>query len=181
MIEKAHGVFTWVDLVTKRLRTMPSGGVRIPEILNYIHYVSSQLGGPSGLYMSLLEGITMRHRFEAARLFNAIITTRRPLTAIVLSFCEVEPKEAVKEPVHRRSPQELSSEAFNMSLRIWSRCGGLLEVQPTSTDEADSSMPDGHVDIVPKVSFIRLTAREFLRSSNVWNLLVGQDMAERGF
>lgn len=103
------------------------------------------------------------------------------MTAVVLSICEVEPEEAVKEPVHRRSPQELSSEAFNMSLRIWSRCGGLLEVQPMSTDEADSPMSEGHVDIAPKVSFTHLTAREFLRSSNVWNPLVGQDMAERGF
>lgn len=173
VIEKAHGVFTWVDLITRRLRTMLSGGDRIPEILEYMNCVPSQLGGPSGLYMSLLKGITTRHRLEAARLFNAVITTVNPMTAVTLSYCEVEPEEAVKERVQQRSSQELYSEALTMSRRIWSRCAGLLEVQPMSTHEAASSPSEGHIELAPKVSFIHLTVREFLRSPEIWNSLVG--------
>jgi hypothetical protein len=172
VVAKADGVFTWVILITRRLRTMLSDGDRIPEIQRYIEHVPTRLGGPSGLYMSLLKEIKMRHRVEAARLLNAVLHARLPLTAVTLSYCEFEPGMAINDSIRKRSHDELNAEAKAMVLRIWSRCAGILELAP-NPGEGESQNLRGHINSEPIVRFIHLTAKEFLRRHDIWGFLAG--------
>ena len=169
VVAKADGVFAWVDLITRRLRSMLGDGDRVSELRAYLEYVPSQLGGPNGLYMSLLKGIKKRHRVDAARLLRAVLNARHPLTAVCLSYCEFDSNEAIQTLIRRRTNEELRADAIDMEDRIRSRCAGILELAP---DLTRSRWSTSHSNCEPVVRFIHLTAREFLQRQSVWDVLL---------
>ncbi|ORX93464.1 hypothetical protein BCR34DRAFT_239446, partial [Clohesyomyces aquaticus] len=175
IIKKSDGVFTWVDLVTRRLSRCIADGDNPDEIRAYLSDVPSKLGDADGLYMSLLREIPNRHRSGAARLLKILMTSRHPLTAVALSYCETEPGDVVKSPKKKRTYAQLKADAAQMERRIRSRCAGILEmgINPSRRDFGSHM----HINKEPVVRFIHLTAREFLRKSTAWEYLLPANSA----
>jgi hypothetical protein len=172
VVAKANGVFTWVNLITRRLHVMLSNGDRA-EIRDYLECVPARLGGQKGLYMSLLRGIRKQYRLDTVRLLKAVMNARYPQTAVTLSFCEVDSAEVVQTPVQKWSHEELEAEARRMELRIQSRCAGILELAPNPRRNQSYRSDQGHINSQYVVRFIHLTARQFLQNKNAWDVLLG--------
>lgn len=173
IVQKAAGVFTWVDLVTKGIKICLCNGDNHAEIREYLRHVPLKLGGPNGLYMSLLRGVKKRYRQDSARLLKVMMKARHPLTAVALSFCEQKPDQAIRSPIEKRTEAQLRNDAHQMELRIRSRCAGLLEMSPNKS-KRHRAFEGGHINAEPVVRFIHLTAREFLGKQVAWDFLLNE-------
>ncbi|KAK8035532.1 hypothetical protein PG993_010527 [Apiospora rasikravindrae] len=163
---KADGVFLWVRLVLdvffRRLRQYDTA----EELLQRIHEMPPKLGGRSGLYMTMLLNLSPRDRLEAYKYFQILLHASGGLDPLVLSFAMADPRKVFTEPMQAVDPEVLRSRRRFSEDRSLTRTGGLLQAK-----DRWGGPNDGFV-LIREISFIHLTAKEFVSDPDSWRHLL---------
>jgi hypothetical protein len=154
IVENASGVFLWVDIATEILVDGITNGIEPFQLWAKLNSLPSELGGPKGLYMRMLQVLDPEQRAEAWRMFDAVLHSTTHLTPLFMSFAAIaDPRSAINMRVNLLSDEEQTSRSVNLKKRLRA-LGGILEISW-----------DGYV------RFMHLTAREFLVRADVRHIL----------
>lgn len=159
---KSKGDILWARLAIDMLM---EGSLR--KLMATLESLPSQLGGPKGLYMRIIQSMSPEEQREAARIFHIILRAVDAPNLVTLAFAfegyMAPPKLQLADPTigkllvdhdraHPYTRDDLSSISARMQARLTNSCGDLLE----TTDKGG------------RVVFMHLTAKEFVLRSSVW-------------
>jgi hypothetical protein len=159
---KSKGDILWARLAIDMLM---EGSLR--RLMQTLDSLPSQLGGPNGLYMRIIQSMSPDEQREAARIFHIILRAVDPPNLVTLAFAFegylAPPKLQLADPTvgsllvdhdraHPYTRDDLSRISDQMQSRLTTSCGDLLE----TTDKG------------ARVVFMHLTAKEFVIRSSVW-------------
>lgn len=154
---KASGVFLWVKIATEILVDGMINGIDPGQLRRRLDDLPSELGGPSGLYMRILQRLDHELLSDAWKMFDLVLLSRRDLSALSLSLAaNATPVNAVAVKINALSNAELEDRCTKIRRRLKSQ-GGLLETEGTYPWD--------------KVRFMHLTAKEFLLRADVQHIL----------
>ena len=157
IVNRASGVFLWVQLVVSDLYQSLCDGSSILELHSLLDDLPDEL---NDMYTSMLSRVDGRYLKETANLFRLLQTTRHALT-LELSEVTKEVSECIEIPVGAVPSETVFSECEMMLSRIMSRCGGLLELKgplnfrPTRTistgfERPGDTEPNMLINIMPR-------------------------------
>ena len=159
IVTNASGVFLWVKLATEILVDGIVNGVPPLELRDMLYDLPTELGGPKGLYMRILQSLDQAQRAEAWNMFDIVLHSRRDLTPLCLSFAATaNPQGAIEMGVKVLSKEETGSRSAMVQKRLRA-LGGILEILSGVDRRGDH------------VRFIHLTAEEFLLRADVQRIL----------
>jgi hypothetical protein len=164
IVTNASGVFLWVNLATDILVDGIVNGVPPPQLRDMLYDLPTELGGPKGLYMRILQRLDQAQRAEAWNMFDIVLNSRRDLTPLCLSFAATaNPQGAIEMGVKVLSKEEIGSRSAMVQKRLRA-LGGILEIL-SGVDRRGPLGAGNHV------RFIHLTAEEFLLRADVQRIL----------
>lgn len=162
VVSKSQGVFLWVFLVTKELRSGLTNGDNFNELQRRVESFPVEL---EAFFKHILTAVeTFYHQAMAATLRIAT-AAKVPLSREIYAFHELEYDDedyAIKEAVARMDPERLSKLLLPVSRRLNGRCKGLLELN------SDSG----------KVEFLHRTVKDFLRTRDMDDFLKSKSLAK---
>ena len=162
IVAKAEGVFLWVRLVVDILLEVLQDRGAISDLRMKLKELPPALGGPKGLYMSMLRDVKPELRLQGIRIFQILRTTDRPVSALVLHFISGDSNATSKaEEMTSIGAEETSKWMIG---RLRSCCGGLVETRKPERRERPKHSIDPH----DMVQFMHLTVREFLDAHPPW-------------
>ncbi|TLS20914.1 uncharacterized protein PpBr36_10715 [Pyricularia pennisetigena] len=159
---KSRGDILWARLAIDMLM---EGSLR--KLMATLESLPSQLGGPNGLYMRIIQALDRDEQREAARIFHLILRAVDPPNLIMLAFADegfmAGPELQAKDPgvgrlivdhdrAHPYTRADMAAITSRMQSRLTTSCADLLE----TTDKGN------------RVVFMHLTAKEFVLRSSVW-------------
>ncbi|TLD17880.1 uncharacterized protein PgNI_00082 [Pyricularia grisea] len=159
---KSRGDILWARLAIDMLM---EGSLR--KLMATLDSLPSQLGGPNGLYMRIIQALDKEEQREAARIFHLILRAVDPPNLITLAFADegfiAGPELQSKDPslgrlivdhdrAHPYTRADMAAITSRMQSRLTTSCADLLE----TTDKGN------------RVVFMHLTAKEFVLRSSVW-------------
>ncbi|RYC62523.1 hypothetical protein CHU98_g3676 [Xylaria longipes] len=149
VVDKALGVFLWVDLVVRSLLTGLSNSDRICDLQARLDELPSELEALFGKIIDNLEPFYQIHALQLFRIveaYNELVTERvkshqyLPLTLLALFFADNEDDTAgLSAPIGTLTPEQTNDMEEGMRRRLNSRCRGLLE--ETGPDLEDLIVP----------------------------------------
>ncbi|TPX11304.1 uncharacterized protein E0L32_001122 [Thyridium curvatum] len=156
----ARGVFLWEKLVLDRIIEGYINGDTSEELKSTLRSLPKRLGGPNGLYMTMLRRVSKDYQEESSVLFDLVLGVDRVLHIAELFMASDRYMSAAQAredlPVHQwKSLGDFEAYCKSKSRRLKSRCGGLLE--------ADYA-----------VTFMHQTAKEFISRDYIWRAVFGQ-------
>ena len=157
IVNRASGVFLWVQLVVSYLYQSLCNGSSILELQSLLDDLPDEL---NDMYTSMLSRVDGRYLKETAYLFRLLQTTRHALT-LELSEVTKEVSERIERPVGAVPWETVFFEYEMMLSRIMSRCVGLLELKvplnfrPTRTistgfERPEDTEPNMLIDIMSR-------------------------------
>lgn len=166
IVHKAWGVFLWVRIATEILVDGIINAIKIQELMDMLRKLPSELGGPQGLYMRMIESLSDECRRPGRRMLDILLHARHNITASILKFAlDYTADEAVQREIKKLALIEINHHSEEMEKRLRSCTAGLLEIQPNPNPGPRRDL-DGydkaHISRAPVVQFIHLTARDFL-------------------
>jgi hypothetical protein len=164
IVENASGVFLWVSIATDTFVDGIVNGTKPSKLKAKLDKLPKKLGGPDGLYMSILQRLDPQQRAEFWSMSSIMLCpTRedilREVTPLFLSFAvEADPEEAIAMRTNFLDTKELKDRRENIKRRLRA-LGNLLEFHwnPFRFEEDY----EGHV------CFMHLTVKEFLLRADV--------------
>jgi hypothetical protein len=162
IVAKAEGVFLWVRLVVDILLEVLQDRGAISDLRVKLKELPLALGGPKGLYMSMLRDVKPELRLQGFRIFQILRITTLPVSALVLHFITGDSNAASKaDEITSIGAEETSKWMIG---RLRSCCGGLAETRKPERRERPKHSIDPH----DMVQFMHLTVREFLDAHPPW-------------
>ncbi|KAI4129173.1 MAG: hypothetical protein LQ347_003886 [Umbilicaria vellea] len=158
IIEKANGVFLWVHLVVEEIFEGYEEGDTVSELRDRLSAIPS---GLDQLFMRIWRMIDERHTQEAIAMLNAHVCAIRPLSLSEFRYALALSSKASFPSLRQLTlSEDLVRNDIEMTKRIRSRCGGLVEVSNNIVqfihqsvkdwmqimDVANASEPDRKVD-----------------------------------
>ena len=165
VVDKASGVFLWVDLVVRSLLSGLRNGDRILDLRERLDLLPPDL---ENLYQRILDSLDPFYYEHAFRYFQLVRSAKDPPTLLTLSFADEAPEYVLTCPNSPLSPVNTIYRAETMRRRLNSRCKGLLEIalvdglgatdqnyvtiayQPVKPEESSSSEPTEHSSLSHK-------------------------------
>ena len=199
IVDKAAGVFLWVQLVVSSLLSGLKNGDRVSDLRKRIDLLPKDL---RSLYEKILQSLDPFYLEHALQYFQLIKSTHKPLTLLDFSFADEDPDFVINCKVEALSPNEKRYRAETMRRRLNSRCKGLLEIsyeEPTSkgvlhgpqssyssisatktTMQGDTSLGNNLLltevtrgsRASSTVQYLHRTVKDFLEHPEVWSSLV---------
>lgn len=142
IVDKAMGVFLWVKLVVDMVLIGVQNGDYIHKTEKRVDETPPELGGPDGLYMSMVKRIPADYRQDGYHLFQVARYARRGILPLALSFAEKDLDTTLNAKVERLSSNDMESRAQTLERRLRGRCAGLLEVQGQSGRSSSSDVEE---------------------------------------
>ena len=140
IIEKANGVFLWVHLVVEEIFEGYEEGDTVSELRDRLSAIPS---GLDQLFMRIWRMIDKRHTQEAIAMLNALVCAIRPLTLSEFRYAlALSSKESIPSLRHMTLSEDLVRNDIEMTKRIRSRCGGLVEVSNNIVQFIHQSVKD---------------------------------------
>ena len=166
IVNKALGVFLWVELVVHLLLTSLQDGDRLTELQMQVESMPVELGGENGFYALMMRNIKVEHRRQCFEILRLVCHSSSPPTLLSLALADGELHDLLFNDMSKSSPlqddqaQYISSQ---MADRVNSRCAGLLEkVQENSYDPWSATLSNH------KVRFMHQTAKDFVEQPEMW-------------
>ena len=160
IVDKAAGVFLWVYLVVRSLLE----GLRDEDDTRDLRRRLDSL--PTDLekyFTQMMNTLSPFYLEQATTLFIIALHADPPLSLMAYSFFnEEDPNYALKMEVKVMSKLEIRKRHESTTRRLNSRCKGLLEVS-----QIDGKAPPFH----RQVDFLHRTARDFMRTKSMQNML----------
>lgn len=140
IIGKANGVFLWVHLVVEEIFEGYGEGDTISELRDRLSAIPS---GLDQLFMRIWRMIDKRHTQEAIAMLNALVCARRPLTLSEFRYALALSSKASFSSLRQLTlSEDLVRNDIEMTKRIRSRCGGLVEVSNNIVQFIHQSVKD---------------------------------------
>lgn len=165
IVDKAEGVFLWVYLVVKQLRQGLSNGDTVEILQQRVRGFPHDL---EEFFSRMMKSIDPLYLSHTARAFQVALHAPKPLPTLLYSFLDDEAeneKYALRLPMQRFDDDALKRRIEKVPRRLEARCKGLLEV---TTGEGSVY---GEECLKPRVEFIHRTARDFIRTRQMVDLL----------
>ena len=177
VVEKAEGVFLWVELVVKDLMNGLRNDDGLKQLEDRLRLMPSDM---EGLYAHILSNIDRVYKLEVAKLFRLVI---EGLTGSLLNV--VLAMDQAFDPTTAKSMQTAASLCKTAINRIPAVSAGLLEVELWEKDFSSKEMMLGggalslplgcsqsseraelsYYEELARVAFLHRTAAEFLQNS----------------
>jgi hypothetical protein len=170
IVDKASGVFLWVSLIVKSLLNGFTNRDRICDLQKRLQTLPCNL--ESFYKQILLNHIHLLYREQSSQLFQIVQAANReiygfrthPLPLVILAFTEEGDDELVLSTSDRLLSEEgIAYRCNDLTARLKSRCGGLIEVH------GDPSIPLGLI-----VAFSHHSVHDFLNSQDTRELLISR-------
>ncbi|KAI1417468.1 hypothetical protein F5Y13DRAFT_184815 [Hypoxylon sp. FL1857] len=169
LAQKSKGDILWARLAIDMVV-----GCSLRNLRSMLNSLPTHLGGPDGLYMRMLENLSLDQQQAASRIFHLVLRAQQPPSLITLAFAE----EGFQHPIARElrivfdnthpwdnvSIQNMSDQ---MQRRLQTCCAGLL-VAETGISTNSNAIETGQ-----RVVFVHQTAKEWVRRKDIWQRLPG--------
>lgn len=166
LLMRAQGVFLWVRLVLDKLLSELTEGASPEDIEMILETLPSAI---EELYTALLERLRPRYRREGFIMLEIVLRAEHSVKLSQLrdaTKCVLNGLEQVQG--HRCShPEDFRVDRDNMSRRLRSRCGGLLEVVQENYYDDDNARRRPPVPYYA-VQLMHQTVKEFLLQPKIW-------------
>ncbi|KAH8892335.1 hypothetical protein GQ53DRAFT_841100 [Thozetella sp. PMI_491] len=190
IVKKAEGVFLWVYLVARSLKSGLRNGDETSILQQRVNELPSDL---DDLYRHLVERIPNRYWSSSFRLFSVVKSSIRPPKALLLWHVG----ERGYEPLEREIGHETQlARCYQLYLRLMSQCAGLLELRSFRGELAFGNIKastdmviDDDTDLMrfgrkrnfhdlygvdSTVHYLHRTARDFLAQEDIEHLWRGR-------
>jgi len=173
IVDKASGVFLWVQLVVTSLLSGLKFGDRVVDLQRRLDTLPGDL---EMLFDKILQNLDPFYLTHAAQYFQFVEAAKEPIPILWFSFSDEENlKSAIEMPV-QISPEKMTFERIEaMKRRLNSRCKGLLDVE-RGFRVADQSL-GGQSALT--VQYLHRTVKDFIQSAKAQQLL--QPVVEKNF
>ncbi len=165
LVEKASGVFLWLDLMTKDLIKGSRDGDTIKELRSRLARTPDTI---NGLYAHMLQKLDQRYVKECVQYCSIVMMAEEldlsyPITLLTLALGEREPwSHLVDFELTYFAHSRFNSVCQVLESRVTSRCGGLLEIGNHRLDQTDQKTTPQYFD--RKIDFVHRTAMEYLQT-----------------
>ncbi|KAI4219713.1 MAG: hypothetical protein L6R36_008128 [Xanthoria steineri] len=187
LVEKASGVFLWLDLMTKDLIKGSRDGDTVEELHSRLARTPDTI---NGLYAHMLQKLDQRYVKECVQYCSILMMAEElrleyPITLLTLALGEHESwNHLVDFDLTYFAESRFIPVCQVLESRITSRCGGLLEIGNYRQYPTDQKATMQCCD--RKVNFVHRTAMEYVQtvyqvpSVGSWELLEAQAQVARG-
>ena len=103
VVEKAAGVFLWVQLVVRSLLSGLRNGDRVSDFQKRLDLLPPDL---ENLYQKILDSLDPFYFEHAVQFFELVKTAEEPLSLLEFSFADEEPEFLLTCPVHKLTPED---------------------------------------------------------------------------
>lgn len=162
IVQRAQGVFLWFFLVVRQLREGLTNYDTSEDLWNRLDRIPDEL---TVFFTHIIKSVEPFYRQKMAETLLIAATGHGPLHSAIYTFhdrCDANPNYAIEEQLGPWDDEQFASEVRPYSMRLNSRCKGLLEV-----------------DAFDRVNFLHRTVRDFLRTEDMYDILNKQ--AASGF
>src|SRR6201999_3569239 len=125
IVQKSDGVFIWVRLVTEDIVEGLTDGDTLDELQQRLDNIPTEL---EELYRRIIKNVKKQYIDEAYLLFKIVCVFNDPIPLLQLYLAIQGPEMAIRKPIECLSRQERSQICDEMSRRLRSRCGCILEI-----------------------------------------------------
>lgn len=160
--QRAQGVFLWVFLVVRQLREGLTNHDTSRDLWKRLDRIPD---GLTKFFQLIIESVEPFYLQKMAETLLIAATGHGPLHSAIYMFhdrCDTNPNYAIEEPLGPWTDEQLGDEVWPCSMRLNSRCKGLLEV-----------------DAFDRVNFLHRTVRDFLQMEEMRDIL--KNHAASGF
>lgn len=166
IVQKASGVFLWVDIVVTSLLAGMRLGDRIQDFQRRLDELPPDL---EKLYEKILDSLDPFYLQHAAQYFNLVETAKVPLTILQFSFADEEtPDTALRMLRGSMTEDVISLRVKAMYRRLNSRCKGFLETDRALQNVSpDTIVAPSHLT----VQYLHRTVRDFIKSAKAQRFL----------
>lgn len=182
---KAQGVFLWVKLVVRSLLEGVSNSDRMADLRARLDVLPADL---EELYRHMMAKIEKIYLKGASQVFQLVRTARQvqsmkrndnqrttPVTVLLLALA-IEGASGVAADTAPEvwTAQKLSSLCDIMRRRLQTWCAGMIEVPDFIWNRVDPLDPNAalRTKITWEVAYLHRTARDFIESKPVWDMLL---------
>ena len=163
IVQKADGVFLWVDLVVRSLLTGLQNADRLSQMKARLEELPSDL---MDLLAHMLQQIEPVYRRQAALAFSVAISSDISIPLLTYSFLDdIEFADDENATGGVLSVSEIQRRHDQSRVRLNAHCKGLLEVRNSSPTQY------ARLFLTPTVQFLHLTARDFILTRNVQDMM----------
>ena len=166
IVDKAEGVFLWVFLVVRSLKSGLQNADRVMDLQRRLQHFPSDL---EAYFQHMLNNIDDNYLQQTAQTFLLALQAAEPLSLMTYAMVdelEIDPSYALNLGIQQMSSAEITAKHSDMKLRINARCKDLLEVTPVSY-KCSPSFYDYKVD------FLHRTVRDFLHLKEIYEWVLG--------
>ncbi|KAI1343251.1 hypothetical protein F5Y15DRAFT_412045 [Xylariaceae sp. FL0016] len=160
---KSEGDILWarlaIDIVVEgSLRTLRSTLDSLP----------TQLGGPEGLYMRMIESLRPDYQNDACRIFHIVLRAQQPPSLATLALAEqgyidrrTGELRVIQDSAQPHTLASIQNLTDDLQRRLQICCAGLLEAEanPGSSDTSGTGQ---------RVAFTHQTAKELVGRKDIW-------------
>lgn len=163
IVEKARGVFLWVVLVVKSLLTGLTNADKFSILQKRLREFPETL---ERYFTHMFDSVEHIYREETAQLFRFALEAAEPLSLLTYSFLDEDDLDTVVSTSSTfLTSVDVDTRECDMQRQLDCRCKGLLEVVRGSEPSYYTSDP------LRRVDFLHLTARDFLLTKDMQNML----------
>lgn len=175
---KSSGVFLWVHLVVKSLLAGLTNYDAMEDLIERLKILPPEL---DTLYGAMLRSIKPTfYRGQASQLLQIVYQYGQTISSLALSFADEQDTElAINAPIAPLELPQVDARIEAISMRVQSRCQGLLEVQKYKSTDVVPANPDSPFRW-DEVRYLHLTVREYLEKPDIWADLL-EWTADSGF
>ena len=181
LIEKAEGVFLWLNLMIKDLIKGSRNGDSVAELHGRLQRTPNTIGG---LYKRILQGLDPLYLQDALKVFQFLIAANSIGTSVsILGLaCTQETQWAHIQSLDHTYfvSSAFKSVCIELYTRLSSRCGNLIDIPDFPKQVEGANL----IQYCQPISFIHKTAVEFLReeysntfSESSWFAAAGATLA----
>lgn len=166
--QKARAIFLWVYLITSSLTQGLIEGDTVQQLWDRLRIIPSDL---KRYYRQIILAIPEEHRSMAATYFGVVVAMKHQVSLFALSFLDNYRNDSIQiEPCRPMEIEELQEKKQSMTLRIESRCRGLLQI---IRRKDSGGQPVGGPFFSLGVDYLHRTVRDFLLSDDIKQILEG--------
>jgi hypothetical protein len=133
VVERADGVFLWVNLAVRELLEGFSNEDSEGQLQERLHSLPEKI---EGFYVQMLSRVKRIYRAEAASFFQVILIEEMALLSLAFAEDQVLGYEKIQYATGLR-PGDITSRCDSMQIRLSTRCAGLLECTEISEQLED--------------------------------------------
>lgn len=163
IVNRARGVFLWVQLVVDKLRRALGDNVDVKELRETLDALPEQL---EDYFKEMLRRIDRQDRERAARVFGLMVEAIQPQFILVFSYLDMEednPDYALQLPERTLFPEEFRKQHDRTKQRLNKWCRDFIDL----VDDVESQ----HAIFRYRVDFLHRTVRDFLNTKEMHGFL----------